>query len=111
MIKSGTTAYSDMYGPFLESVADVTIDAGIRAALARGPIGIMPNAETVLDENVSLFKNYCIKTCSFWILLPTQTISFPILPIRLGRWTWSSWLCPFLHLSPSESASLNLPRL
>lgn len=58
MIKSGTTAYSDMYGPFLESVADVTIDAGIRAVLARGPIGIMPNAEAVLDENVSLFKNY-----------------------------------------------------
>lgn len=58
MIKSGTTAYADMYGPWLESVADVTIKAGIRGVLARGPIGFMPGSEKVLDQNVELFKNY-----------------------------------------------------
>lgn len=58
MIKSGTTAYADMYGPHMESVADITINAGIRGVLARGPIGFMPGSEKVLEQNVELFKNY-----------------------------------------------------
>lgn len=36
---------------------------------------------------------------------------FSLLPIRLWCWIWSPWTCPFLHLPPSESASLNLPKL
>lgn len=58
MIRTGTTAYADMYGPWMESVADVTIQAGIRGILARGPIGMFPGSEKTLEDNVELFKNY-----------------------------------------------------
>lgn len=58
MVKGGTTAYADMYGPYLESVAEETISAGIRGVLCRGPIGFMPSAMKTLEENVELYKNY-----------------------------------------------------
>ncbi len=58
MIKSGTTAYSDMYGPFLESVADSTIKAGIRGVLARGPVGMFPGSRKILEDNLKLYENY-----------------------------------------------------
>ena len=58
MVKSGTTAYADMYGPYMESVAEETISAGIRGVLCRGPIGFMPSAMKTLEENVELYKNY-----------------------------------------------------
>ena len=58
MIKSGTTAYADMYGPYMESVAEETISAGIRGILARGAIGFAPSGRKTLEENVDLFKNY-----------------------------------------------------
>lgn len=58
MIKSGTTAFLDMYGPYLESVIDVTAKAGIRGVFSRGPIGFIPGQDKVLDENVTMYKNY-----------------------------------------------------
>lgn len=58
MVRTGTTAYADMYGPWMESVADVTIEAGLRGILARGAIGFMPGAMKTLEDNVELFKNY-----------------------------------------------------
>lgn len=58
MIKSGTTAFLDMYGPYLESVIDVTAKAGIRGVFSRGPIGFIPGQDKVLDENVTMYKNH-----------------------------------------------------
>lgn len=58
MVRGGTTAYADMYGPYMESVAEETIAAGMRGILARGLIGFSPRAMQSLAENVELFQNY-----------------------------------------------------
>ena len=58
MVKGGTTAYADMYGPCMESVAEETISAGVRGILSRGLIGFAPTAMKSLAENVDLYKNY-----------------------------------------------------
>lgn len=56
MIKTGTTAFADMYGPYLESVIEETDKAGIRGVFCRGPIGFVPGQDKVLDANVEMFK-------------------------------------------------------
>ena len=58
MIKSGTTTFADMYGPNMEKVAEVADQAGLRAVLSRGIIGVAPNGQQSLDENVQLFQDY-----------------------------------------------------
>ena len=58
MIKTGTTAYADMYGPHMESVIEATIKAGIRGVIARGAIGLFPAGRQILEDNVKLFENY-----------------------------------------------------
>ena len=58
MIKTGTTAYADMYGPHMESVIEATIKAGIRGVIARGAIGLFPAGRQILEDNVQLFENY-----------------------------------------------------
>ncbi len=58
MIKSGTTTFADMYGPDMEQVAEVAETSGLRAVLSRGLIGIAPDADEKLQENVTLFKNW-----------------------------------------------------
>ncbi|WP_303685140.1 amidohydrolase family protein, partial [Anaerovibrio lipolyticus] len=55
MIKTGTTAYADMYGPHMESVIEATIKAGIRGVIARGAIGLFPAGRQILEDNVKLF--------------------------------------------------------
>ena len=57
MIKSGTTAFADMYGPNMEIVAQVVETSGLRAALCRGIIGIFDGDEK-LASNVELYKNW-----------------------------------------------------
>ena len=57
MIKCGTTAFMDMYGPCMEEVAKVTDESGLRGALCRGIIGIFDGEER-LQSNVELFKNF-----------------------------------------------------
>ena len=57
MIKGGTTAFMDMYGPNMEEVAKVTDESGLRGALCRGIIGIFDGDEK-LQTNVELFKNF-----------------------------------------------------
>lgn len=58
MIKSGTTTFADMYGPFMERVADVTAQAGLRGVLSRGIIGVAPDGEKKIEENVALYQDY-----------------------------------------------------
>ncbi|MBQ7198256.1 MAG: amidohydrolase [Selenomonadaceae bacterium] len=57
MIKCGTTAFMDMYGPCMEEVAKVVEESGMRGALCRGIIGIFDGDEK-LQTNVDLFKNF-----------------------------------------------------
>ncbi len=56
MIKSGTTAFADMYGPCMEEVAKVVDESGLRGSLCRGLIGIFDGDEKLAD-NVELYKN------------------------------------------------------
>lgn len=57
MIKSGTTAFADMYGPHMEEVAKVVDEAGLRGSLCRGLIGIF-NGDEKLATNIELYKNW-----------------------------------------------------
>ncbi len=57
MIKSGTTAFADMYGPCMEEVAKVVEESGLRGSLSRGIIGFA-DGEKKLAENVELYKNW-----------------------------------------------------
>ena len=58
MIKSGTTAFADMYGPNMERVAEVVETSGLRAVLSRGLIGVAPTADESLASNVQLYKDF-----------------------------------------------------
>lgn len=57
MIKSGTTAFADMYGPCMEEVAKVVEESGMRGALSQGLIGLF-DGEKKLASNVELFKEW-----------------------------------------------------
>ena len=57
MIKSGTTAFADMYGPCMEEVAKVVDESGLRGVLSRGIIGFA-DGDKKLAENVELYKNW-----------------------------------------------------
>lgn len=58
MLKSGTTAFADMYF-FMEETARAVEEAGIRACLSRGLTGEKYDKEDVrLAENIDLFKNW-----------------------------------------------------
>ncbi|MCR4400011.1 MAG: amidohydrolase [Syntrophomonadaceae bacterium] len=50
MIRSGTTAFADMYF-FMDQVARAVAESGMRAALARGLIGVGPDADRALEES------------------------------------------------------------
>lgn len=58
MIKSGTTAFADMYGPDMGKVAEVVKESGLRGVLSRGLIGVAPDADMKLEENISLYKEW-----------------------------------------------------
>lgn len=58
MIKSGTTAFADMYGPNMEKVAEAVAESGLRASLSRGIIGVAPDAEQKLEENAALYRDF-----------------------------------------------------
>lgn len=57
MIRCGTTAYADMYD-HMDQEARAVEEAGIRACLCRGSIGIGPNAQAGLEENRQLFIDW-----------------------------------------------------
>lgn len=58
MIKSGTTAFADMYGPFMDEVAKIVDESGLRGVLSRGLIGVAPDADEKLAENVDLYRDF-----------------------------------------------------
>lgn len=57
MIKSGTTAFADMYF-YMDQVARAVEETGIRAVLARGMIGTVDKADLALKENREFVKNW-----------------------------------------------------
>jgi len=57
MLKSGTTAFADMYAD-MDKVAEVVEETGMRASLSRGLIGTVPDADKKLQENIQLFKDW-----------------------------------------------------
>ena len=58
MIRTGTTAFADMYGPFMDAVAEVVIDSGLRGILSRGIIGVAPDGEAKIAENTALYQEF-----------------------------------------------------
>lgn len=61
MLKGGTTAFADMYGPYMERVAEAVAETGMRANLCRGLIGLAPDKDVKLAENDALadsWQNY-----------------------------------------------------
>ena len=58
MIRSGTTAFADMYGPDMERVAEVVEVSGLRGVLSRGLIGVASDSDKKLEENAALYENY-----------------------------------------------------
>lgn len=58
MIKSGTTTFADMYGPFVDNIAKAAIDSGMRAVLARGIVAVAPGADEKLADSERLYKTY-----------------------------------------------------
>ncbi|MDI3279905.1 MAG: amidohydrolase [Bacillota bacterium] len=57
MIRSGTTAFADMYFG-MAMVARAVEESGLRASLARGLIGISSEGERALEEAVSLVRSW-----------------------------------------------------
>ena len=58
MLKSGTTAYADMYF-FMDETAQASKEAGIRACLSRGLMGDKYDKDDErLKENVQLYKDW-----------------------------------------------------
>ena len=57
MIRGGTTAFADMYGPCMEEVAKVVDESGLRGSLSRGLISFA-DGDKKLAENVELYKNF-----------------------------------------------------
>ena len=56
-LRTGTTAFADMYGPCMDEVAKVVEESGLRGVLSRGLIGVVDGYKK-LAENVELFKNF-----------------------------------------------------
>ena len=58
MIRGGTTTFADMYGPFMNKVAEAVTSSGIRANLSRGCVGAADPDEVKIAENIALFEQY-----------------------------------------------------
>lgn len=58
MLKGGTTAFADMYGPYMERVAEAVAETGMRANLCRGLIGLAPDKDVKLAENDALAEKW-----------------------------------------------------
>ncbi|MBE8954060.1 MAG: amidohydrolase [Quinella sp. 2Q5] len=57
MIRGGTTAFADMYGPCMDEVAKVVDESGLRGSLCRGIIAFA-DGDGKLADNAELYKNF-----------------------------------------------------
>mgnify|MGYP002625916314 CR=1 FL=1 len=57
MIRGGTTAFADMYGPCMEEVAKIVAESGLRGSLSQGLISFA-DGDKKLASNVELYKNF-----------------------------------------------------
>ena len=57
MIRGGTTAFADMYGAWMDEVAKVVDESGLRGCLSQGLISFV-NGEKKLASNIELYKNF-----------------------------------------------------
>lgn len=57
MIRGGTTAFADMYGPNMEEVAKIVDESGLRGSLSQGLISFA-DGDKKLASNVELYKNF-----------------------------------------------------
>ena len=57
MIRGGTTAFADMYGPCMEEVAKAVNESGLRGSLSQGLISFA-NGDKKLASNIELYKNF-----------------------------------------------------
>jgi len=57
MIKSGTTCFADMYFA-MHRVAKAVEETGIRAVLARGMVGVGPEADQAIEQSRRLFYDF-----------------------------------------------------
>lgn len=57
MIRSGTTAFLDMYF-FMEETARAVEESGLRAVLTRGVVGNAPNYKKALAESEALYRGF-----------------------------------------------------
>ena len=57
MLKTGTTAFLDMYF-FMDEVARAVDETGMRAVLSRGIVGVGPNFEQALTESQALYRDF-----------------------------------------------------
>lgn len=57
MLRSGTTAFADMYF-FMSEAARAVEESGIRAVLSRGMAGVAPSAEQALKESEDFYKKW-----------------------------------------------------
>ncbi len=57
MIKSGTTAFADMYF-CMDQTAMAVEKSGIRASLARGLVGVTPDGDAKIEENAEFYKTW-----------------------------------------------------
>ena len=57
MLKGGTTCFADMYY-FMDDVAKACAETGIRANLCRGLIGLAPDKDDKLAENIQFAKDW-----------------------------------------------------
>ncbi|MCF0179070.1 MAG: amidohydrolase [Bacteroidales bacterium] len=58
MIKSGTTCFADMYGPYMDEVAKSTIESGMRGVLSRCMLDFSAPENPRIDEGIALFKEF-----------------------------------------------------
>lgn len=57
MLRAGVTTFSDMHW-YVEAVADAVRESGIRGCLSGVVIGIVPNAETILERAIAQVKDF-----------------------------------------------------
>lgn len=84
MLSSGITCFADMYF-FMDKVADVALESGIRAALCRGIVGAFDDQfENKLAEGIQLAVDYNTRSSRLVVQLGPHA-PYTILPEQIER--------------------------